>query len=88
MEVEMGHAIYPKVKILPPSPKRIKSVLLISVCYLYKWHLGARNLSDLEGVKYLFPSLKCKSIYNIFDMHFVITVSHCSKKPTIKIIDW
>ena len=60
---------------------------LISVCYLYKRHLGARNLSDWEGVKYLFHSLKCKS------MHFsgfccCYSVSHCSKKHTIKIIDW
>ena len=45
-----------------------------------------------RGVKYLFPSLKCISIYNIFDMHFsgfccCYSVSHCSNKPTIKIID-
>ena len=68
------------------------SVLLISARYLYKRHLGARNLSAWEGVKYLFPSLKCKSIYNIFDMCFsgffcCYSVSHCSNKPTIKMID-
>ena len=68
-------------------------MLLISARYLYKRHLGARNLSDWEGVKYLLPSLKCKSIYNIFDMNFpgffcCYSVSHCSNKPTIKIIDW
>ncbi len=45
------------------------------------------------GVKYLFHSLKCKSIYNFFEMHFYgffccYSVSHCSNKPTIKIIDW
>ena len=45
-------------------------MLLISGHFLYKRHLGARNLSDWEGVKYLFPSLKCKSIYNIFKMCF------------------
>ncbi len=46
-----------------------------------------------EGVKYLFHSLKCKSIYNFFEMRFsgffcYYSVSHCSYKPTIKIIDW
>ncbi len=46
-----------------------------------------------EGVKYLFHSLKCKSIYNFFEMHFsgffcCYSVSHCSKKLTIKTIDW
>ena len=51
-----------------------------------------RNLNDLEKIcKYLFPSLKCKSIYNIFDMRFsglfCYSVSHCSNTPTIKIID-
>ncbi len=45
-----------------------------------------------EGVKYLFHSLKCKSIYNFFEMRFsgfycCYSVSHCSNKPTIKIID-
>uniref|UniRef100_A0A4W5NXZ3 Transposase Tc1-like domain-containing protein n=1 Tax=Hucho hucho TaxID=62062 RepID=A0A4W5NXZ3_9TELE len=43
-----------------------------------------------KGVKYLFPSLKCKSIYNIFHICFsgffcCYSVSHCSNKPTIKI---
>ncbi len=46
-----------------------------------------------EGVKYLFDSLKCKSIYNFFEMRFsgffcCYSVSHCTNKPTIKIIDW
>ncbi len=41
--------------------------------------------------KYLFDSLKCKSIYNFFEMRFsgffcCCSVSHCSNKPTIKII--
>ncbi len=46
-----------------------------------------------EGVKYLLHSLKYKSIYNFFEMRFsgfccCYSVSHCSNKPTIKIIDW
>ncbi len=46
-----------------------------------------------EGVKYLFDSLKCKSIDNFFWKAFsglfcCYSVSHCSNKPTIKIIDW
>ncbi len=46
-----------------------------------------------EGVKYIFHSLKCKSIYNFFEMRFYgffccYSVSHCSNKPSIKIIDW
>ncbi len=45
-----------------------------------------------EGVKYLFDTLKCKSIYNFFEMRFsrffCYSVSHCSNKPTINIIDW
>ncbi len=46
-----------------------------------------------EGVKYLFDSLKCKSICNFFEMRFsglfcCYSVSHCSNRPTIKIIDW
>ncbi len=46
-----------------------------------------------EGVKYLFHSLKCKSIYNLFGNVFFwifccYSVSHCSNKPTIEIIDW
>ncbi len=37
--------------------------------------------------------LKCKSIYNFFEMRFsgffcCYSVSHCSNKPTIKIIYW
>ncbi len=45
-----------------------------------------------RGSKYLFHSLKCKSIYNFFEMRFpevfcCYSVSHCSNKPTIKIID-
>ncbi len=46
-----------------------------------------------EGVKYLFQSLKSKSIYNFFKMCFLdyfccYSVSHWSNKPTIKIIGW
>ncbi len=45
-----------------------------------------------EWVKYFFHSLKCKSIYNFFEMRFYgfccYSVSHCSNKPTSKIIDW
>ncbi len=46
-----------------------------------------------KGVKYLIDSLKCKSIYNFFEMRFswffcCYSVSHCSNKPIIKIIDW
>jgi hypothetical protein len=35
-----------KNEILPPEVQEVKSVLLISARYLYKRHLGARNLSD------------------------------------------
>ncbi len=44
-----------------------------------------------KGVKYLFHSLICKSINNIFEMRFsgyffcCYSVSHCSNKPTIKL---
>ncbi len=45
-----------------------------------------------EGVKYLFDSLKCKSIYNFlkcFSGFFCCySVSHCSNTPTIKGIIW
>ncbi len=38
-----------------------------------------------EGVKYLFHSLKCKSIYNFLNAFFldflVVILSHCSNKP-------
>ncbi len=40
-----------------------------------------------EGVKYLFHSLKYKSIYNWWDC-FVILSLTVKNKPTIKIIDW
>ncbi len=68
-------------------------MLLILAPYLYKRHLGARNLADWLGIKYLFDSLICKSINNFFEMHFsgffcFYSVSHCSNKPTIKMIDW
>ncbi len=46
-----------------------------------------------EGFKYLFDSLKCKSIYNFFEMFFsgfflLLFCLSLFKKPTIKIIDW
>ncbi len=45
-----------------------------------------------EGVKYWFTSLKWKSMYNCFLKAFFCiffySVSHCSYKPTITIIDW
>ncbi len=43
-----------------------KRVLLISATYLYKRHMAARHLADWSGIKYLFHSSKCKSIYNFF----------------------
>ncbi len=43
----------------------------------------------VKGVQIL-DSLKCKSIHNFFLMWLFCcySVSHCSNKPTIKIIDW
>ncbi len=69
-----------------------KRVLLISAHYLYKRHLGARNLAVFEGIKYLFHSLKCKSIYNVFEMFFwsflLLFCLSLLNKPTIKMLDW
>ncbi len=49
--------------------------------------------SKYEVVKSLFHSLKCKAIYNFFEMRFsgfvcCYSVSHCSNNSTITIIDW
>ncbi len=56
--------------------------------------LGARNLADWYGIKYLFDSLKCKWICNFFfkicfsGFCCCYSVSHYSNKLTLKMIDW
>ncbi len=54
---------------------------------------GFANKYLIVFCEYLFHLLKSKTIDNFFEMCFselfcCYSVSHCSNKPTIKIIDW
>jgi hypothetical protein len=71
------------------------TLIMIAHCFTYFifiYSILAYVAAAVQYTAFSIHILKCKSIYNIFDMRFsgffcCYSVTHCSNKPTIKIID-